>query len=233
MEQTLYSNWVSRVFGGWPYVFLIVDSLGSRGMNRDLEHGCGPAGPNSHVRAMDAGAARLWLAAQTFVDSRRIAVIGWSAGDSAVLAAIAKETSNATGGPGSFAAAVAFYPTCPPRLHDSNVPLLLLVGDADHVNSWERCRDMEVEAEIAPEYQIVVYPGATHSFDRPRPRRIVFGQERRRRDRRRLPKSASISGSIFAVRRPVLSHTRGCPGRLPCVARDAPVDADVGCVLNV
>jgi dienelactone hydrolase len=50
------------------------------------------------------------------------------------------------------------------------------VGDADHVNPWERCRDMKLEAEIAPDYQIVVYPGATHSFDRPRPRRIVFGQ---------------------------------------------------------
>jgi dienelactone hydrolase len=35
---------------------------------------------------------------------------------------------------------------------------------------------MKLEAEIAPDYQIVVYPGATHSFDRPRPRRIVFGQ---------------------------------------------------------
>jgi poly(3-hydroxybutyrate) depolymerase len=85
----LYSDWVLRVFGGWPYLFLIVDSLGSRGMSRDLDHGCGPAGPNSQMRAIDAQAARSWLAAQTFVDPRRIAVIGWSAGGTAALAAIA------------------------------------------------------------------------------------------------------------------------------------------------
>jgi dienelactone hydrolase len=172
----LYSDWISRVFGGWPYLFLIVDSLGSREMSRDLDHGCGPAGPNSQMRAIDAEAARSWLASQTFVDPGRIAVIGWSAGGTAALAAIANGASHGTSG-SSFAAAVAFYPTCPPRLNDQSVPLLLLVGDADHVNPWERCRDMKLEAEIPPDYQIVVYPGATHSFDRPRPRRIVFGQE--------------------------------------------------------
>jgi dienelactone hydrolase len=157
---------VLRSFG---YVALALDSLGHR-------NACG-AGPYGQVaEAVDAYAARRWLAQQGFVDPERIAVLGFSMGAQAALDAVE------AGGPlekahrGHFRAAVAFYPNCRFRTGVMSVPTLILIGEKD---DWARaswCRHMLVrrQGKGAP-VELIVYPGATHAFNFPRPPRNYLG----------------------------------------------------------
>ena len=43
--------------------------------------------------------------------------------------------------------------------------MLVLIGDADDWTPVKYCRYMELTGESPHEYQLIVYPGATHSFD--------------------------------------------------------------------
>lgn len=78
-------------------------------------------------RTLDAHGAKLFLAELPFVDSNRIAVMGWSHGGITSLYAI-KEKSWLPIPGGPFQAGVAFYPRCD-LLRDLNAPLLILIGE--------------------------------------------------------------------------------------------------------
>src|SRR6202035_3782705 len=67
------------------YVLLIVDSFGPRGI---IDRCLGEEGA-AIDRTMDAYGALLYLAGSPFIDSERIAVIGFSQGAGAALAAVA------------------------------------------------------------------------------------------------------------------------------------------------
>ena len=68
----------------WGYVALALDSLGAA----NVCEGGGAAGANAEV--LDAHAALRFLAAQSFIARARIAVMGWSMGGDAALAAVEK-----------------------------------------------------------------------------------------------------------------------------------------------
>jgi dienelactone hydrolase len=136
----LHSDWVERSFGEWPYAFLDVDSLGPRGVAQACE-GYGQVSPT--MRARDAHAARQWLAAQPFIDGHRIAVMGWSMGAETALQTISNPYINEPDRTAPFAAAIAFYPSCPLKLRHPDAPLLLLIGAADDWTPPGSCRSME------------------------------------------------------------------------------------------
>lgn len=165
-----HSDWGERLAQAGVLV-LMPDSYGSR----RLASQCGvkdAAVRPSRERVADAVAARRWLQTQSEVRKDMIALMGWSGGGSAILAAIRKDRLPADGAP-DFTRAVAFYPSC--RLQSESasfaarLPVLILMGDADDWTPPAPCDFMARAARLRGEkVELVLYPGALHDFDHPR-----------------------------------------------------------------
>ncbi|MGE5203003.1 MAG: dienelactone hydrolase family protein [Acidobacteriota bacterium] len=154
-------------------------------------------------RMYDAYAALAFLRAQPYVDGARVGVMGGSHGGSSTLEAMVQPaTANgllAGEKQKGFAAGIALYPGCaepygvwsgkrefgdhgPAVAYDGVyrpiAPLLILVGEKD---DWTPARDCAalVERSRAAGFPVdlVVYPGAQHSFDGTG--RIYFNSARR------------------------------------------------------
>ncbi|HJU15314.1 MAG TPA: dienelactone hydrolase family protein [Stellaceae bacterium] len=149
------------VLKSYGYVALALGSLGQ--YNACL----GRSGDGGLAEAFDAYAALDWLARQNFVDPDRVALLGFSMGGSATLNGVERGAiENAH--PRHFRAAVAYYPGCRYRAGVMTVPTLILIGDKDDWTFASYCRDMMTrrDGKGAP-VKLVVYPGATHAFNRP------------------------------------------------------------------
>lgn len=152
-------------------IVLMPDSYGSRKLGSQ----CGvkeAAVRPSRERVADAAAARRWLQTQGDVRKDMIAVMGWSGGGSAVLAAIRRDRRPADGLP-DFTRAVAFYPSCRLQSESSSfsarLPALILMGDADDWTPPAPCDYLARAARMRGEsVELVLYPGALHDFDHPR-----------------------------------------------------------------
>lgn len=153
--------WAERL-RDWGILSLRVDSFTVRGLRRV----CGGGIFEAAERVPDLQAALAHLRTRSEVRGDRVAVLGWSHGAMAVLAALAA----APDGPGlGLRAAVAFYPGCrraaPWR---AETPALLLLGAADDWTAAEPCRALaERQARAGLPVASVVYPGAYHGFDNP------------------------------------------------------------------
>ena len=147
----------------WGYVALVVDSFTSRGIGSTCSGELAP-------RVADAYGALAYLARQSFVYADRIGVIGFSAGGIAALSIaetrdfdlFENETEH------HFKAAVAYYPAC---FSDGNVsmPTLILIGDRDDWTSPAACKASVARRRPDSLVTLIVYAGAYHSFDVPRP----------------------------------------------------------------
>jgi dienelactone hydrolase len=158
------------------YAVLMVDSHWPRGIGSTCS--LRVTNPDEWMKLMlkredDAYGALQFLAAQPFVESNRIGVIGWSLGGGVVLLATRSgEWARLNGtGSASFRAAVAFYPALcnddeQPPGWSNEIPLLLLQGASD---TWTRAAPCKrfVENAVARGARIdmQLYPGAYHAFD--------------------------------------------------------------------
>jgi dienelactone hydrolase len=164
--QLLHHRW-AHTLHQWGYVALLVDSLSPRGKTTICASRLSV--DPQYVRMPDAYAAQAYLARQPFVDSTRIAVMGWSHGGSTALYAVDHiylERINAV----PFKAAIALYPGCLLRLLRVNAPLLILIGEDDDWTPASRCKNMVSQSEqwgdkTAHGVTLKVYPGAPHGFD--------------------------------------------------------------------
>ncbi|HTT79392.1 MAG TPA: dienelactone hydrolase family protein, partial [Stellaceae bacterium] len=159
----------AEVLKSYGYAALALDSLD--GINACADY------DGAIAEAFDAYAALDWLARQDFVDPDRVAVLGFSMGGIATLddvaagvGAIEKAEKR------HFRAAVAYYPCTRYRAGVMTVPTLILVGAEDDWARAKWCRDMMARrnGKGAP-VKLVVYPGATHAFNIPRPPRQYMG----------------------------------------------------------
>jgi dienelactone hydrolase len=158
------------VLKSYGYVALAIDSLGEL-------NACAPGSLGSVAEAFDAYAALDWLARQNFVDPDRVALLGFSMGGIAAL-------NDVEAGAGAiekaekrhFRAAIAYYPCTRYRAGVMTVPTLILVGDNDDWTPASYCREMMARrnGNGAP-VMLIVYPGATHAFNVPRPSRQYLG----------------------------------------------------------
>ena len=120
-------------------------------------------------RVADIMAAKAWLVQQPWAARNRISLLGWANGASALLWAIRPQQSSRNVEP-DFRSAIAFYPDC--RISSglgwsARVPTLLLIGAKDDVSSPSACRQMVDGARGRSALaRIVVYPAASHDFDR-------------------------------------------------------------------
>jgi dienelactone hydrolase len=166
--EGLDRNWGAR-FQSWGYVSLTVDSFGPRGITNSCHSG-EPTG-----RVFDPFGALQFLARQPFIDSFRVALVGFSEGGIVALDDIEPKRHRNLATPG-FRAAIAFYPICAGS-GIVTVPTLVLNGELDDWSSAAACRKMVAqESDIgitrhkgasAP-MTLVILPGAHHKFDDPK-----------------------------------------------------------------
>jgi dienelactone hydrolase len=152
----------------WGYAALAVDSFSARGL-KDV---CGrnwPSQTDAEARAHDIDASLKWLGAQSFVDPRRLAFMGYSYGGGVALL---RALSPRLDGPLSPArAAILVYPDCAladalgPKLAVRQ-PTLFAMGALDDWTPVSQCKaviDRVVQGRDLIETRI--YEGAHHSFD--------------------------------------------------------------------
>jgi dienelactone hydrolase len=151
---------------------LMVDSLATRSMNST----CGDPPPGwVRRRADDATSAQAWLAAQPYVKADRIALMGQSQGGSVTLLALKTEASSANG----FVAGIAMYPGCQGPLNAKlqlAKPALVMIGSDDNWTPASDCVALQGAQEDQSRLEVIVYPGAVHSFDNPVKAGLALGK---------------------------------------------------------
>ena len=171
-KQRLTDNLVA-----WGYVILLVDSYATRG----IEHACTSSAFATVIkRTRDAYGALVFLARQTFVNPKHVAAIGFSAGAWVTLS-VAEPNSFQLFVPPSnlrFQAAAAFYPPCQQATARPGIPTLIFIGALDDWTPAADCSNkVAAWGNNGPPIELVVYPGAHHSFYYPhlQPGRTMFG----------------------------------------------------------
>ena len=156
---------------GWHA--LVLDSFSTRGVQQICTQKMATRTITQVQRRLDILGALQWLAVQPGVDGARLALLGWSNGGSAVLAATNLRHPLVAAATVRPRAAVAFYPGCEAeqkRGYRPSTALLMQVGAADDWTPAAPCEALASEA-APPQPQIDVYPGAHHGFDSAAPLR--------------------------------------------------------------
>jgi dienelactone hydrolase len=179
------------------YVVLIPDSFTPRGFSDGVctVPGSQSSVTNGYIRAGDAYGALTALRKLPYVDGKHIGIMGGSHGGWTTLAAmfapVQESDPLADAKRNGFTAAVAFYPSCASRygawstirqnktfgpvVSHSGVykpigPVLILIGEKDDWTPAEDCREMvDVGRKAGFPLNIIIYPGAHHSFDSDNP----------------------------------------------------------------
>jgi dienelactone hydrolase len=161
------------------YVVLLPDSFRSRGQEEICTIEARLRTIKEVHRLRDAQGALAYLQQRADVVPDRIAVLGWSHGGSAVLAAENAKLATVAhwkdrpGAPPYFRAGVAFYPGCVDSFRARSgyavaAPLALFVGAADDWTAPGPCIDLAARLKAAGEpVTITVYPDTYHGFDNP------------------------------------------------------------------
>lgn len=164
-DHAAYHQW-AELLKKSGFVALVLDSFTTRGVTSV----CGrkDASPTFQERVGDALNARSYLQSLSFVDGKKIALMGWSHGGvSALIASLKKgEETFSKGEP--FAAVVAFYPYCFPLEESWSLasPLLILIGTADDWTPSGLCETFTATLkEKNQDISLTLYDGATHAFD--------------------------------------------------------------------
>lgn len=173
-----YANLLNQQ--GWHA--LAVDSLTPRGEKELCTQRVGTRKINQNDRRRDALAALQWLAAQPGVDGQRLALLGWSHGGSAVLAASNLRHADVAAAKVLPRLSVAFYPGCGSDLRGGYRPAadtLMLVGKADDWTPAAPCQALAAprgtprdDIPGSREVRVVAYEGAYHGFDGTVPLRL-------------------------------------------------------------
>lgn len=148
----------------WGYVALFVDDFATRGIKETCARDFDGA-------ASDAFGALLYLSRLPYVDSRRIAAVGYSQGGDTALQVASGRLASTFAVPRdlNFSAAVAFYPPCANQQNARlQLPTLILIGRSDEVTPAADCERLaKAQSGPGPALKLLIYPGAHHGFDNP------------------------------------------------------------------
>jgi len=176
MHDTTKQKLVDQLVA-WGYVILLVDSYATR----RIDHACTSSALAMFFRRRpDAYGALLFLAGQTFVDPRRVAAVGFSAGAWVTLFVAETNALELFDPPSNlrFRAAAAFNPPCREAAARPGIPTLIFIGALDDWTPAADCSDKIASwGNDGPPIGLVVYPGAYHGFYYPhlQPGTILFG----------------------------------------------------------
>jgi dienelactone hydrolase len=142
------------------------DSLTPRGETELCTQKIGSRKIDQKERRADALGALAWVAAQPWGDAQKLALVGWSHGGSAVLAATDGSRPEVQAASAKAALAIAFYPGCSAGLkagYQMTAPLTLMIGEKDDWTPPGPC--IELGKSVGAE--VNVYAGSYHGFDAP------------------------------------------------------------------
>ena len=108
----------------------------------------------------DALAAVAVLKAMPEIDTKHIFLVGFSYGAISSLQAI--DSKNAASRDSGVAGVIAYYPFCYDGV-DPSVRTLVLIGEKDDWTPAAKCQAVTGKTN----FEVVVYPGATHVFNMP------------------------------------------------------------------
>ncbi|UUX95438.1 dienelactone hydrolase family protein [Aquabacterium sp. J223] len=193
LRPQLVEHWSSRLNRQGVGV-LMVDSFTARGIS-DV---CGEGGPWFGRRVDDVRAAHAWLVQQPFVRTDRIALMGQSHGGAVTLLAMAGVRTSPL-----FVGGVALYPACQVgagRLQFGK-PTVIMVGDEDNWTPAAACQTLHAAQKQPEHLDLIVYPGARHSFDNPVPyalalRKYYVGEHAASRDKARERVAAFVEAVL-------------------------------------
>jgi dienelactone hydrolase len=116
----------------------------------------------------DALAAVAVLKAMPDIDAKHIFLVGFSLGAWSSL--LATDSKNAASHDGAVAGVIAYYPFCYEGV-DPSVPVLVMIGEKDDWTPAAKCQAVTGKTN----FEVVVYPGATHVFNTPaeKPRDVL------------------------------------------------------------
>ena len=148
------------------YSAVFTDSFSPRGETELCTQKIGSRKIDQTQRRADLLGSLVWIAAQPWAQPNRIALLGWSHGGSAVLAATDASRSDVRGQAVKPAIAVAFYPGCAAAAkagYQPSAPLVLMLGEKDDWTPPAPCVALgnSVGAEVN------VYADSHHDFDNP------------------------------------------------------------------
>ncbi|HMA09602.1 MAG TPA: dienelactone hydrolase family protein, partial [Ramlibacter sp.] len=148
------------------YAAIFPDSLTPRGESELCTQSLAGRRIGLITRRADALGALGWVAAQAWARPDRIALLGWSHGGSAVLAATDLARPVVRNYPVRPALAIAFYPGCGSILlsgYQPNAPLVLMLAELDDWTAPGLC--LELGKAVGAE--VNVYRDSHHNFDNP------------------------------------------------------------------
>lgn len=151
------------------YAALVVDSVGARGLEAHGDEGRALRMTETMILA-DAFAALRFLAAEPWVDTRRIGVLGFSYGAMVAIFAAYEQTCSTYGMDDvRFAAHVSYYGCTVARFADpttTGAPVAMLIGELEHNASLPRTRLIAGDLRRGgSEVMLHEYPGAYHQWD--------------------------------------------------------------------
>jgi len=159
------------------YLVLFIDTFGPRGYPTGFAAGTIKHRPGEineiTVRPLDAYAGLKYLRARADIMRDQVFLQGWSNGGSATLSAMAAGAPGLPSG-GGFRAAITVYPACTQVSahygggYKSYAPVILLIGTRDEEVKPANCLTLARVAKAnGSNLEIVLYEGATHSYDTP------------------------------------------------------------------
>jgi dienelactone hydrolase len=160
-------RWMDELNGLGVTAFLL-DSFGGRGI---MDTGTDQSQLNTVAMTVDAYRALAVLGRHPRIDPDRIAVMGFSKGGFVALYSSVRRFQRMHGPAGlTFAAHVAFYPTCQRRFLGeedvSDSPIRVFHGEADDWTPIAWCRKyVERLQRAGRDAALIGYPGAHHGFD--------------------------------------------------------------------
>ena len=151
---------------GQGYAAVFPDSLTPRGESELCTQKMGSRQIDQTQRRADTLGTLAWVAAQPWAIPGRIALLGWSHGGSAVLAATDLSRADVRAQLPQPALAVAFYPGCSAASKSGYRPsarLVLMLGEKDDWTPPGPC----VELGKAVGAEVNLYADSYHDFDNP------------------------------------------------------------------
>ena len=148
------------------YSVVFPDSLNPRGETELCTQKMSTRKISQTERRADVLGTLGWVATQPWAEPGRIALLGWSHGGSAVLAATDSRRPDVAAHAVKPAVAVAFYPGCSAALNSGykrSAPLVLMLGEKDDWTPPAPC----VALGAAVGAEVNVYADSYHDFDNP------------------------------------------------------------------
>ena len=151
----------ARKFISWNYMFVVIDSLRSRGVDNVCKDYYRVP---TFQRAIDAHTTKKHIQ-RNFknINKNSISVFGFSHGGTAVLDSLYDSMGN---NENPFKYAIAFAPWCPgfyTKTNTTYTKLMIIVGESDTWTPADRCKKMF--ATEPKNYTLHILSGAYHGFD--------------------------------------------------------------------